>query len=889
MKWADSAQFTSTNPPSNAQGGRSSGFVPPIRMHEVLQGNARNHKVLVHMPWLPSNIEENTEWQVCSGRIGGDLTDVSRRAARRFAEHDAQVAIVIEAIEAWTKTGTDEVWRVRPTALRRRFNIRHVLHGAVDRALECAPWATADRRRDGVVTAWSFMPRGRAAQPLRALVTGLPDAEGAAGPKGRRSADGRAQLTGLTNAQREAAMAVVTLIERGGAAVGLDASDGPTVLATADFPALVARLSDAAAAEKARARGTRWSPETNSMRPKLVSAATNLRHLAATYGLSAVRAPADTLPMAIAPELRPLFVTLRRKLDARTQHAGLHSGTKLRVTVGLRVLGRLLTRRGWHAPAQVDTDQLRSDVLDACRRGLLSESHLAAVRFVWLRLHTLYGTAPLASRRPEAALFSDALVTQAINARPTVCAVVLPSESPYILEQGPTLLDGAYGLRRVLEFLTVSPDVLGARPDLPGTRFGVKAVRRYADVRSTEAMLALFRAPGDEIRDAAPLADATVKGYAMYVRRVAQALHRRGELDVSIAACLTVATVTTVAAAEGWITTDDRSTRTLSSHGYEIIEALLAVAWAAAQLATHDGDEPVARAFLDHRQLLWKWRRKLSKSQSGDDIHAQKLKQVVEIDRIWRGTDHVAGYVKLGFVRDCIIGRIEHRAGCRLDEQVTWLYQHRGAAWASISWAIAVRNAALVHFLRYAPLRSRELVRVTRTMLRASRHGVPCDVWTPDATVEICVPAAIMKSNRPREGTFASESDAPDQEARFIRALWALLLMPGGACDILGGQRGELFPSSGASSQLYAASLSMAFRSEVTRYADRLGIDVHALRASYGASGLHAIRALVGRYLAHDLGNVTQAMVMLHHASVEFTVKRYVGNTARTTRMIMPN
>jgi len=68
-----------------------------------------------------------------------------------------------------------------------------------------------------------------------------------------------------------------------------------------------------------------------------------------------------------------------------------------------------------------------------------------------------------------------------------------------------------------------------------------------------------------------------------------------------------------------------------------------------------------------------------------------------------------------------------------------------------------------------------------------------------------------------------------------------------------------------------------------------LHMDRRALRATYGAAGLHAIRALVGRYLGHDLGLLTQAMVMLHHSSVEFTVKRYVGNTARHTRVVLPN
>ena len=195
----------------------------------------------------------------------------------------------------------------------------------------------------------------------------------------------------------------------------------------------------------------------------------------------------------------------------------------------------------------------------------------------------------------------------------------------------------------------------------------------------------------------------------------------------------------------------------------------------------------------------------------------------------------------------------------------------------------------MIHFTRMAPLRSRELVRLTRAMLTATAGGGRCPIWTPHSTVELHVPAAIMKSKRPREGTFAGETDTPEQEERFLRALWALLLMPGGACDVLSAGSAYLFPPASDSKHLTGAALSLAFRTELMRYADALHMDRKALRATFGATGLHAIRALVGRYFGHDLGLLTQAMVLLHHSSVEFTVKRYVGNTAKHTRVVLPN
>jgi len=840
------------------------------------------------MPWLPSNLQENTEWQGFSGRIGGNAAYLSVRSARAAAHREARVREIVAAIHAWALSEPPDAARIYLSALRRRFQIGACVHKAVDDALANEPWATAERRDNGMLRSWCFVPRTPSAVPLRTIVSGLPTTVDASGPKGRRSAAGRAELAGLSPAQREAAMTVVSLVERDGDTVGLNASDGPAVLGNSKLPHLVAQLSDAAARRKAESRGERWSPDRNTMRPKLISAAANLLHLAQARGLQAHRPGADTLPAAVAPEIRPLVRHLHAKLRRRGASGTNGYHEDLRVRAGLTVLARLLSRRGWHTVAQVDVMSLRADLFDVFSRELISESQMSAARHVWRRIHMLHRHAPLTSKRTPAGCFSSALLTEAIGDRRRRGAVVLPSDSPHIRDGGDTLLDGRYGLRRLLEFLTVSTERLGTG-SIPARRLGIKDVMRGRAQQDTRTLLQALNENSDEVRDAAPLADSTCVGYVQQLRRVAQALHRLGEQQVTVAHCISLPAVMRVAEADSWIWTDERSTCIISDLGYETVEGLRACAWAAAQLALHDGEVSLAQQFLTERRALWKWRQRLSAAAVADDQHARKLKRVIDIDRVWRGSDNVVGYVKLGRLRDCIVERIERRTGLTLDEQVRLLATGIVPPWTTTMWAVAARNAAMIHFARLAPLRSRELVRVTRAMLTANAGGARCPIWTPLATVELLVPAAIMKSKRPREGTFAEETDSLEQEERFLRALWALLLMPGGACDVLSAGNAHLFPPASATRRLTGAALSSAFRKEVLRYADALHMDRRALRATYGAAGLHAIRALVGRYLGHDLGLLTQAMVMLHHSSVEFTVKRYVGNTARHTRVVLPN
>lgn len=888
MNWAQSLSDSLEQRDSNTEPYQRTPSVPPIRMHEFLQGNARIDTVLVPEPWLPSNSHNHTEWQVCVDGIGGNGPFLTSRMQRAVERRAARVAEIVNAIHAWTLTNPPEAKRIYLSALRKRFGISESLQRAVDDALAEQPWATPERRDDGVLRSWCFVPRSVGAMPLRDLVAKLPSDADAAGPRGRRSVEGRAGMTGLTAAQREAAQSVVSLVEKRGEAFGLDASDGPAVLACERLPELVAQMSDAAAAEKAQVRGARWSPELNTMRPKLVGAATNLLHLARVHQLAARRSPDDTLPPVVAPELRETLQRIRRKLEERARADGTLQNNALRIRCGVTTLGRLLSRRGWFSLTSVDLEKLVSDFVEATKRGWITENETHAVRHVWRRLHSLQHR-PLPNARTDAELFSDTLVREAIEARPSVRAVVLAaSDSPHVRPGGASLLDGPYGLRRVIEFLTLSPDELGIRCDLPAQRIGVKSARAHVALSDTDATLTLLGSHSDGVRDADPIADATVTSYASSIRRLAQALRGLGAPSPSLDDCCSPESLQRVATAKGWITTNERSAAVLSSHGSEVVESITAVLWASAQLALHDGDRERARHSLEARRRLSKWKQRLAERGAKDES-ALKLKQVIGIDRVWRGNDNVAGFIKLGRLRDCIIGRLERHAGLPLKEQVAHLFAHPTAPWATKSWALAVRNALLVHIVRFAPLRSRELVRLRCEMLTATRYGVPCAVWETGATVEFDVPAAIMKSKRNREGTFASETDDAETEGRFLRDLWALYLMPGGARETLCKGSDLLFPSTRAKRRLGAASLSNAFRTEVLRYAGVLGMTRSALESMYGATGLHGVRALVGRYVAHDLGNPAKATVLLHHSSIEFTMRRYVGFSARSTRVELPN
>jgi hypothetical protein len=619
------------------------------------------------------------------------------------------------------------------------------------------------------------------------------------------------------------------------------------------------------------------------MRQKLIGAARNLQAVARRHGLIAVRAAADGgLPPAPAAELVPLLEQWRRELDDQTTDGG----STLRADRGLRVLGCLLTQLGWLAPTQVDAGALRDRVEHLRGTGVLGDEAYYSLRHVWKRLATLNDRAPLSSRRVPARFFNGALVTTALGARERALVVELATESDAIFPDGEALLGGPLGLRRIVRFLTAASHLLRPDADLPRHRVSRKQVMKRAGGATPELAVAYFGAPPTGHKTAPAITDATTENLCLGVRRIAN-LARAVDpaADVAPVALARVATVERVAACDRWITIDERHQGVLSPRGRRLVDQLAAVSWAAAQLAAHDGDPELARRVLEERDALLEWAARLQPEGRGAQT---TLKRVVDIDLAWRGSDNVAGFVKLGTLRDCIVGRAEQRAGLPLEAQAAALAGGGRPTWATRQWAIDVRNALLLHLLRLMPLRSREVVQLTRAMFTARLAGRPAEIWTAGARVEVLVPAAVMKASRHREGILADTGDDATTESRFMRRLFELYLMPGGARDVLGAS-GDWFFVSDTGGRLRPVSASQVFQNEVLRYAAALAMDPDQLRRLYGACRVHAVRALVGRYFAHDLGNPFHAMVLLHHKDLKITVERYVGLSGRNTRVALPN
>ena len=836
----------------------------------------------VRVPDFGFNPAVNREWQTCTGGSGAESGRETSRDREIAAAHRDRARAAVREIHAAVADRPAWAERIFPKELRARFSIPQTLEVALRDALLETSWATPIRRRDGIIREWCLIPSGPAAIPLRTLVRDLPatDDGGGAGRKGQR---GRESLTGLTVAQRKAALSLATLLEGAGAAAGLDPRDGPALLARPDFPRRVGELSDASARDDAARAGRPWSPATNTMRPKLIGAAQNLQALAGRLGLVATRPAApEAFPTAPAAALVPLLERFRRKLDGRDADGG----NALRIDAGLRALGRVLTQLGWLEWTQIEPVALR-DRIEALRaEDAFTDTTYYAIRHVWRRIHSLHGLAPLVAKTTPSSLFSLSLVTSALAARGHVMSVELASGPPHVFPRGEELLGGRLGLRRLIRFLSAAPHLLRPGSDLPVHRINVAQLRRADRYFTVDATLAAFASPGQKCRTAGALSDATVMGLCEPLRRLAQLVHDADPgADLGLSSILRLSVVENVAQRCGWITTDERHQGVLNVTGKRVVEQAAVAAWGLAQLAVHDGERDVARQLLEARAALLDWRLRLDPE---GDRGGLTLKKVIEIDTAWRGSDNVPGFIKLGRLRDCVAGRAVKAAGLSLEGQVRCLSTGERPQWLRPTWAIAIRNALLIHLLRMMPLRSREVVKLTRAMFVATKDGRSCDIWTPGSRVASLIPAAIMKSNRPREAVLAEPHDDATTESRFCRPLFALYLMPGGARDVLGAQ-GDLMFVSNHGMRMRPASISRIFMNESLRHADHLCMTREVLRSLYGAIGLHAIRALVGRYVAHDLDRVLQATVVLHHRDVRTTINKYVGLSGRYARLTLPN
>ena len=252
----------------------------------------------------------------------------------------------------------------------------------------------------------------------------------------------------------------------------------------------------------------------------------------------------------------------------------------------------------------------------------------------------------------------------------------------------------------------------------------------------------------------------------------------------------------------------------------------------------------------------------------------------------WEQGGDEAGYLKLGKLVDCLIARIvAYGGGLSLEDQVAAIeaktFRPKRRKW----WATAVRDAAAFHFLWRSPTRAGSLGRLRM----AAWESTGTALW--EGAIKVNYEQWEVKQSRPFipvlfHSRYLGDVDA---EHAFHRVLFQLLLMPGGARDVLlelaDGTKAEspyIFCSSARDARTEAEqekriadglpflNVSAQFGAHIDRYATELGLDATIMKD--GAKGVHVFRHLLASEHFEDLALVQH---MLGHASLEITSAIY--------------
>jgi hypothetical protein len=346
------------------------------------------------------------------------------------------------------------------------------------------------------------------------------------------------------------------------------------------------------------------------------------------------------------------------------------------------------------------------------------------------------------------------------------------------------------------------------------------------------------------------------------------------------------------------------------------------------------GDVLAAEAYLNRAEEMWQCAEELrelahlygtdeSRQTDGENVRRRDIKLIW---RLWTA-DNVSGWHKLGMLRDILIEEVEKRgaecAGLRagerlsINDQIRYLSSTVPGAVAgpfrrTEAWARAVRAAVLVALVVRIPLRAANIVGLTLDEWRTVISG-PMK-WAGASFMEIS--AEKTKSERVFSPPYLLARDVDDPDVlRMARPdLLQLYFMSGGARELLltvSPARLATDRSSAtvvASNVVFPATVSRVFRRNksvedlpeavewgdhamsehfkglLKKHAHTLNLDFHALSQIQGGASIHVVRHLFGshhcdpvRWGADETIGPVQASKMLHHASVEFTMKRYCG------------
>ena len=802
------------------------------------------------------------------------MTDATEKRSKHNPYTEEQWEAKLAEAREWARAETRRYGRFRQKDLAGALSvgggtparIRAILEaeGTIVRLGERAGWAALGVVK-GEVTA---------ADLLR-LAERHFDAFAANRERGRRGdVDGR-QVSSLTQSQVKDIKTVLRLVAEyagdgdltavGGPWWGWDEADG-------DW-AIVPRVrdwSDERARERATRRGKAWNPESNaSSRSKSATSVRLILDLAATHGLLDRDSIDGRDTVVHAPEWQPIVDRWEKLL---LQRSGRRSSRKIRM--GLRTLARYATKRGYLDPRKADWNRIRESLIHDHQQEILSYDPFWQARWAYNELRDAKEVDGRLWQTYQSGRVS--LVGKGDAAK----AARTGDFSGWVVEDGRPaagLVEGPFGLAAWRKWATLSTAGALERAGLPHrARPRPTPAERRSDLRIAQPFKLSVSTLLPRLNMFSLLA-----GWATRERGMDWTVHTL--VDLVDPELVQGFAMDRTAGRKRVITPEGDLASSVAQH----------VAFALATLASPFLEAQALKN--DDRELADRLRKASDElKELGIQCEAESVKDKWAIVEAWRGDSGRSGWHQLGELRDRLIVEAEEQAGgLSLPEQIEAI--RSGRFTPSCSWAIAVRDAVMISFLRVIPVRVRALVNLTTNDWESD--GRP---W--EGAIRTRFPRIINKNGRPFRPRLIHPDAVgdPRRERDFRRDLWELYWMETGARDEIltakvnddrfvysspyvfpalarrGGGHGTRIEDRAEKGFRYGeGSWSNHFSTIVLRYAEELGMNRQTLERLWGATSSHVTRLLFGSHWANVRGALKLASVMLHHKDSRITEARY--------------
>lgn len=729
---------------------------------------------------------------------------------------------------------------------------------------------------------------------LLALARTHTDEDKSSNRRGRSSFEDRLKLETLTASQMkdiETGAGLVADYAGDGdpGAVGMEFFEWDSTAGTegrGDWAILdrVAQWSDDRSRRRAEARGETWSRKKGaSSRYKAVGAIKNLLDLAANHGViersERFAAEFETYAGEWAPEVERWVEEVVERNDGTAPR---------KIRKGVRILALYASRRNELSWEAADWDAVRADIEAAHESGELSQQQRDAARYVWRRTPELQEARPWETIRDKrTGLVPNSAITAVVEER---------DFSGWVDDSGESLselIDGEFGLRGWVDWATLPPEELDLR--------GLPARAWPRPTENQSNLMEEWRRKND---DAFQCAQSTLRSRLGKLNLLLGWATERGKFDGRHQGLDALCDPALMAEYSRW-----RAGQT-GSGGYDPeAEAERTLGRARLALALARVASPYLEAVAlqhgdtDRADALQEKARRLKTYGYRQKSLENECKDIQDIYAAWSagGRD---GYRKLIDFCNLLIAEAEEEAGLSLEDSVEAI--EKGDYRPTLSWAVAIRGAVLVNFLRKVPLRARTTSLLTLTdwqnlATRPGEFGRALREW--EGAIHLQIAPSKMKNRRKFEPAYMQEEHVgdPHKEEMLCRPLLRAYFMDDGARDRLlemgDGRKTSpyVFPACASKGRgkdgqdreegerWQPPSISAWFRNNVASRAEKLQLDLRRLEQQYGSLGLHVIRLLYGSYFVKN--DPVRTSLMLSHSSVDFTVKLYSGLTEKQSSM----